>query len=309
MAQSRYYSATAQPTVLTASITPTSTIINVLAVTGFPASVPYILALDYNTPSEEIVLVTAQAGTSLTVTRAYDGTSGTSHNTGAGVRHTWTAMDGNDSRAHEAASTGVHGIAGISSVVGTTDTQTLTNKTLTGPSITGPTITGNVAGNPTFTAGVKAGSTGQTTFDTSGKPNSSTFVSSYVESTVSINYSSTSYGDGSTVVSTTLVAPPSGKVFVTGQSQMYQNTAGSHLYSTITVSGSTSGVIRASADATALHLVNFNTGDNNIVPGTLAFIVTSANPGETLTIKWQHRVSANGAAIDYRNISAIPLMG
>lgn len=167
MAQARYYSATAQPTVLTSGITSTQTTINVVAVTGFPASVPYILALDYNTPSEEIVLVTAQAGTTLTVTRAYDGTSGTSHNSGAGVRHTWTAKDGNDSRAHEAASTGVHGLGALSSVVGTTDTQTLSNKTLINPIITGsttlssPTITGTVSGNaiylnPTFKADVDA---------------------------------------------------------------------------------------------------------------------------------------------------------
>lgn len=36
-------------------------------------------------------------------------------------------------------------------IVGTTDTQTLTNKTLTSPTITGPTITGTIGGNPTIT--------------------------------------------------------------------------------------------------------------------------------------------------------------
>jgi hypothetical protein len=157
--------------VLTSGITNIQTTINVVAVTGFPASVPYILALDYNTPSEEIVLVTAQAGTTLTVTRAYDGTSGTSHNSGAGVRHTWTAKDGNDSRAHEGSTQGVHGLGALSSVVGTTDTQTLTNKTLVSPSITSatlngatlnsPSITGTVSGlaiyqTPTFSADVDA---------------------------------------------------------------------------------------------------------------------------------------------------------
>lgn len=155
MAQSRYYSANAQPTVLTANITPTSTIIQVAQTVGFPATTPFILALDYGNASEEVVLCTAVAGLSLTVTRGYDGTSATNHNAGAAVRHTWTAMDGNDSRAHEGSTSGVHGVVG--NVVGTTDTQTLTNKTLTSPVFTGsvslnnPAITGTVTGGASYT--------------------------------------------------------------------------------------------------------------------------------------------------------------
>lgn len=160
MAQSRYYSATAQPTVLTAAITPSTLVITVQQTVGFPVSVPYILALDYNSPSEEVVLVTAQAGTSLTITRAYDGTSAASHNAGAAVRHTWTALDGTDSRVHEGSTANVHGVTG--NLVGETSTQTLTNKTLTSPVITGtvtggasytsPSITGTVGGGATYSA-------------------------------------------------------------------------------------------------------------------------------------------------------------
>lgn len=169
MAQSRYYSANAQPTVLTSSITPTTLVIVVQQTVGFPVNTPYILALDYNSPSEEVVLVTGVAGTSLTVTRGYDGTSASSHNAGAAVRHTWSAIDGTDSRIHEGSTSGVHGVVG--NVVGTTDTQTLTNKTLTSPTITGaslnsPVITGTVTGgasytSPTITGTVAGGATYQ----------------------------------------------------------------------------------------------------------------------------------------------------
>ncbi len=374
MAQSRFYSATAQPTVLTSGITSTQTTINVVAVTGFPASVPYILALDYNTPSEEIVLVTAQAGTTLTVTRAYDGTSGTSHNSGAGVRHTWTAKDGNDSRAHEGSSQGVHGISALSSVVGTLDTQTLSNKTLLSPIITGtisnPDIQGTVTGNatylmPTFKAdvdanpseivqkrsgtqtgaltswrnesgtslafitsagiarwrqGYTAGSSDQLGVDASGNVTttgatvSATYKSTSMASANANNFnaattSSTSYVDSTILLSTTVIVPPSGKVFICGDTYMYNAISGNTSFAVIRVDGSVSGVIRDAIDANAIKTVAFNTGDNNIVPGHQSFILTSANIGETLTIKWQHRVNGGAAEYGSRTLNAIPLIG
>lgn len=178
MAQSRFYSANAQPTVLTANITPTSTIIQVAQTVGFPATTPFILALDYGNASEEVVLCTAVAGLSLTVTRGYDSTSATAHNAGAAVRHTWTAMDGNDSRAHEGSNSGVHGVVG--NVVGTTDTQTLSNKTLNSPTFTGsvvmnsPTITGTVAGNATYSGITVSGTTTNTGTVSGGAVNPAT---------------------------------------------------------------------------------------------------------------------------------------
>ena len=278
------------------------------AATGFPASTPFIIAIDYGTPSEEVALVTAVAGLSFTVTRGYDGTSATSHNTGAPVRHTWTAMDGNDSRAHEGSAVGVHGISGLSSVVGTLDVQTLTNKTLTAPAISGGSISGSVTGNPTFTAGVKGGSTGQFTVDSSGKVASSTMVSAYAEDTPAFVTSSTTYVDGSPAQSITCIVPPSGKVQVSGRTSMFNNTSSQSLYSTINVVGSVSGTLRASTDAHALRLANGTTQD--ITPGYDSFIITSANIGETLTIKWQfHVTGASTAQIDYRSLSAVPLLG
>lgn len=126
----RYYSSVAAETTLVASITNANTSIQIASATGLPALTPFTLALDYEAATEELVEVTAVAGTTLTITRGIDGTSAASHNAGARVRHVSSARDFSDSRTHENTSTNVHGLAVGSAVVGTNDTQTLSNKTL-----------------------------------------------------------------------------------------------------------------------------------------------------------------------------------
>jgi hypothetical protein len=123
----RNYSSTATETTLSAPINDTQTSMIVAATTGFPA-VPFALTVDTGAVGQEVVLVTSVAGTTLTITRGYDSTSAQAHLAGAVVTHSHIAMDFRDAATHQGASTGVHGATGA--VVGTTDTQTLTNKTL-----------------------------------------------------------------------------------------------------------------------------------------------------------------------------------
>jgi microcystin-dependent protein len=132
----RYYSSSAADTTLGSSITAGATSITVGSVTGHPVQYPYTLILDPETPSEEVVTVTAGTGTTLTVSRGQDGTTALAHTTGAVVRHGVSARDYDEPNAHIQATTNVHGATGA--VMGTTNTQVVTNKDMTDPSNTFP---------------------------------------------------------------------------------------------------------------------------------------------------------------------------
>lgn len=114
MAQRRYYKSTAVDNTVASNITNTSSNVTLSTTpVGFPTSYPYVVALDYGTASEELVLVTSAAGTTLNITRSFDGSNAQAHNAGAVVRHVITAADLNDVQDHIAAGPGgVHGITG-----------------------------------------------------------------------------------------------------------------------------------------------------------------------------------------------------
>jgi hypothetical protein len=144
----RNYSSRSQQTTLTSAVTAGATTLVVqsgaalLGGQSIPAGTTFTIVVDPDTAIEEIIDATAVSTNTFTITRAIDGSSAQGHSAGAVVRHMAIGRDYRESNAHIEASTGVHGISNSSSVVGTIDTQTLTNKTLTAPTITNPSISG-----------------------------------------------------------------------------------------------------------------------------------------------------------------------
>lgn len=126
----RYYSSTAVDTALTVQINSSNTSVSVGSVTGYPTQFPFTIVIDPDTANEELVEVTAAAGTTFTVTRGFDNTTAVAHAVGAAVKHVLSASDLAEPQEHIAATENVHGIADTAFLVTTNGTQTLTNKTI-----------------------------------------------------------------------------------------------------------------------------------------------------------------------------------
>jgi len=180
----RKYSSRSQQTTLSSPITATATtmtVVNGASIMGgktLTGTQTYTVVIDPDTALEEIVDITLySSGNTLTIARGIDGPTpgtGSAHSAGAVIRHMAIGRDYQEANDHIEATTG-HGATGA--VVGTTNTQTLTNKdlssatntlstsvvtltgtqTLTNKSLTSPTITGTGVIAGTFTGKVEIG--------------------------------------------------------------------------------------------------------------------------------------------------------
>lgn len=114
---------------LTGPVLGAATTLVVTAFSQYPAT-PFTITVDRNTATEEIMLVTSVSGSTLTVTRGYDGTAGIGHLAGATVEHTAVALDFTEANQHHNATANIHGVTG--DLVGAEGSQTILDKTFVG---------------------------------------------------------------------------------------------------------------------------------------------------------------------------------
>lgn len=156
---------------LSAPLASSATSVTVTGFTGIP-TVPFTVTLDRNTPTEEICLVTAVAGSTLTVTRGFDGTAAIAHSAGATIEHTAGAIEYQEANAHTNATANVHGSTG--NVVGDQGAQSIFDKTLVSPVLQGDVTAGDAAvaydptGSRNLFRGVDSGGTDVVTIDHAG---------------------------------------------------------------------------------------------------------------------------------------------
>ena len=95
----RVYSSTSVDTTLSATLGASATTATVVDATALLGGVTinsgdtFTIAIDPDTQSEEICVITAVSSNTLTITRALAGTTGIEHQSGATVRHVLTSLE------------------------------------------------------------------------------------------------------------------------------------------------------------------------------------------------------------------------
>ena len=95
----RLYSSTSVDTTLAATLgasATTATVVDATALLGgvtIGAGDTFTIAIDPDTQSEEICVITATSSNTITITRALAGTTGIEHQSGATVRHVLTSLE------------------------------------------------------------------------------------------------------------------------------------------------------------------------------------------------------------------------
>lgn len=281
----RYFSSTAAKVYLATPIGTSDTSITVTATTGYPSSVPFTIALDRGTASEELCDVTAVAGTSWTVTRAVDGTTAKAHaGTSGTVEHVASGRDLDEANSH----------------VNTSHVALTTNAASTQAAGDAATVgTGAAAAKDDHKHAMPAadGAAGTATFRTLGTGATQAAAGNHSHTGVLLAHTSATTGGG--VVSST---------------NTWQDVDSANIAVTFTVPAS--GAVRLCANFTMnANSTNVYMGFRNggsVVAGTVAFMdqsgsgskrynhvcyVTGLTPGASLTYKLAFQANGTGATV------------